>query len=232
MNDLTDFPRRIPIFPLPVVLLPGQVRNLYIFELRYKALLQNCLHNGSPFGVVLERPSTKENPHPTPHTTGVMAHIFQVNRQPDDTFIIHVFGGERFRVQQFYDEHPFMQAEIVSAPLTQTEGEKAHRMFDVVSQMLEDYLDALTSASGIDFQIPEAPETPEQLGYLTAMVLQINNEQKQVLLEKASLPDLFLAEIEFLQREMDLMEWISSTIETPVNNFVSGSGPEAAISLN
>ncbi len=232
MNDFNNFPNRIPIFPLPMVFFPGQVKGLHIFEPRYKELLQMCIHTGSPFGIVLENRPTRENPHPLPHTIGVIAHIFQVARQPDDTFLIHIYGGERFRVQQFHHDMPFLQAEISSVPLGQTDSDLTIRMYDTVSAMLEEYLDALTQASGFDFQIPDIPETPEQLGYITAVALQINNEQKQDLLSKTTLPELFRDEIAFLHSELDLMAWISNTIESPINNIFSGFGPENAISLN
>lgn len=232
MNDFNNFPNRIPIFPLPMVFFPGQVKGLHIFEPRYKDLLQMCIHTGTPFGIVLENRPTSEDPNPLPHTVGVMAHIFQVARQPDDTFLIQIYGGDRFRVQQFYYDMSFLQAEISSSPLAQTDTDLAHRMFDTVSEMLESYLDALTQASGFDFQIQDVPDTPEQLGYLTAMALQINNEQKQDLLSKTTLPELFRDEIAHLHSEMDLMDWINSTITSPTNNIVSGFGPEIAFSLN
>jgi Lon protease-like protein len=232
MNDFTHFPNRLPIFPLPMVFFPGQVRTLHIFEPRYKDLLQMCIHTGSPFGIVLENRATKTEPAPMPHEIGVLAHIFQVARQPDDTFLIQIYGGERFRVRHFYHDMPFLQAEIDSAPLSQTDTDLALRLFDTVSELLEAYLDALTQASGFDFQIPDIPETPEQLGYLTAVALQINNDQKQTLLSKASLPELLRDEIIFLRSELDLMDWINNTIESPINNIFSGFGPENAISLN
>jgi Lon protease-like protein len=232
MNDFNHFPNRIPIFPLPMVFFPGQVRGLHIFEPRYKELLQMCIHTGSPFGIVLENRPTKNEPNPLPHEIGVLAHIIQVARQPDDTFMIQIYGGERFRVKQYYHDMPFLQASIDSAPLGQTDTDLAHRMFETVSEMLEEYLDALTQASGFDFQIPDVPETPEQLGYLTAVALQINNEQKQELLGKATLPELFQDEIVYLTSELDLMDWINNTIESPINNIFSGFGPENAISLN
>jgi Lon protease-like protein len=232
MNDSNNFPNRIPIFPLPMVFFPGQVRTLHIFEQRYKDLLQMCIHTGSPFGIVLEKRATRDDPNPQPHEMGVMAHIFQVARQPDDTFLIQIYGGERFRVEHLYHDMSFLQAEISSAPLGQTDSDLTIRMFDVVNEMLEEYLDALTQASGFDFQIPDIPETPEQLGYITAVALQINNEQKQALLSKGTLPELFRDEIAYLHSELDLMAWISSTIESPSNNIFSGFGPENAISLN
>jgi len=222
----------IPIFPLSMVFFPGQVKMLHIFEPRYKELLRMCIHTGSPFGIVLSQPPTRQNPHPLPHQVGVMAHIFQVARQPDDTYHIQIYGGERFRVQRFYENRPFLQAEINSFPLTRTDSEEAFILADAVGDMLESYLDALTEASGYDFQLPDLPETPEQLAYITASLLQINNLQKQALLNIATLPELFRQEIQYLVSEIDLMDWINDTIESPANNLFDGYGPEGVISLN
>ncbi|HFQ95136.1 MAG TPA: hypothetical protein ENK30_01060 [Anaerolineae bacterium] len=222
----------IPIFPLSMVFFPGQVKMLHIFEPRYKDLLQMCIHTGSPFGIVLNRPPTRRDPRPLPHRVGVMAHIFQVARQSDDTYHIQIYGGERFQVQHFYENLSFLQAEINSFPLTQTDSEEAFLLTDAVGEMLESYLDALTEASGYDFQLPDLPETPEQLAYITASVLQINNQQKQALLNIPTLPELFRREIQHLISEIDLMDWINDTIESPANNLFDGYGPEGVISLN
>ena len=45
---MTNF---IPIFPLNVVLYPGETLNLHIFEPRYKELVKECFGNSKPFGI-------------------------------------------------------------------------------------------------------------------------------------------------------------------------------------
>lgn len=45
---MTNF---IPIFPLNVVLYPGETLNLHIFEPRYKELVKECFDNKKPFGI-------------------------------------------------------------------------------------------------------------------------------------------------------------------------------------
>jgi len=45
---MTNF---IPIFPLNVVLYPGETLNLHIFEPRYKELVKECFSNKKPFGI-------------------------------------------------------------------------------------------------------------------------------------------------------------------------------------
>jgi Lon protease-like protein len=38
----------IPLFPLPLILLPGEVKPLHIFEARYKKLVLDCLEGAEP----------------------------------------------------------------------------------------------------------------------------------------------------------------------------------------
>ncbi len=45
---MTNF---IPIFPLNVVVYPGETLNLHIFEPRYKELVKECFGGNKPFGV-------------------------------------------------------------------------------------------------------------------------------------------------------------------------------------
>lgn len=45
---MTDF---IPLFPLKMVVYPGEFLNLHIFEPRYKQLIRECDENGISFGI-------------------------------------------------------------------------------------------------------------------------------------------------------------------------------------
>ncbi|MGZ3959123.1 MAG: LON peptidase substrate-binding domain-containing protein, partial [Flavisolibacter sp.] len=51
---MTNF---IPIFPLGIVVYPGEQLNLHIFEPRYKQLIQECFAEKRTFGI----PSVIEN---------------------------------------------------------------------------------------------------------------------------------------------------------------------------
>jgi Lon protease-like protein len=48
VGDMTNF---IPIFPLSVVVYPGEVMHLHIFEPRYKQLIRECQESSRPFGI-------------------------------------------------------------------------------------------------------------------------------------------------------------------------------------
>ena len=41
----------LPLFPLKLVVYPGEQLNLHIFEPRYKQLIREAEHNGTTFGI-------------------------------------------------------------------------------------------------------------------------------------------------------------------------------------
>ena len=45
---MTNF---IPIFPLNIVVYPGENLNLHIFEPQYKQLINECKETNQPFGI-------------------------------------------------------------------------------------------------------------------------------------------------------------------------------------
>jgi Lon protease-like protein len=46
---MTNF---IPIFPLNIVVFPGEKLNMHIFEARYKQLINDCVEQKKSFGIV------------------------------------------------------------------------------------------------------------------------------------------------------------------------------------
>ena len=43
---------RFPLFPLPLVALPGEYVPLHVFEPRYRTMISECLESGGEFGIV------------------------------------------------------------------------------------------------------------------------------------------------------------------------------------
>jgi Lon protease-like protein len=201
-----------PLFPLPLVLFPGQIKSLRIFEPRYRRMLHDCLNEAMPFGIILDdSKKTSTSRHPQ-HRVGVTAYIERVEQLDDGSYGIQITGGERFQIQTFHYEKSYLEADITAFPLEQTETERAYQLYQELSPKLSFYLQLLTEASGIQFDVYTIPPEPEELAYLTAVVLQINNEQKQTLLTKRSLPDMLKKELHFLASELNLLSWINQTL--------------------
>ncbi|HUX51324.1 MAG TPA: LON peptidase substrate-binding domain-containing protein [Spirochaetia bacterium] len=97
---------RIPLFPLPAVLMPGTPLPLHIFEERYRLLLRRCIDSGSEFGVVYQTDSEISR-------VGCSAQIIDVTGTYDDgRSDIMTHGKRRFRIVQVHDELPYLEGSV------------------------------------------------------------------------------------------------------------------------
>lgn len=81
-----------PLFPLPVVLFPGALLPLHIFEERYRVMIADCTHGGQRFVLL---PPGEEGETPRPGAVGTIARIRVVQPLPDGRSNIAVSGEER-----------------------------------------------------------------------------------------------------------------------------------------
>jgi Lon protease-like protein len=96
----------IGLFPLDVVLLPGERVPLHIFEERYKQLIGECLENSEEFGLLLVKETELR-------TIGTSASVIEVlNRYEDGRMDVVVEGRDRFRVTRVADTRSYLTAEI------------------------------------------------------------------------------------------------------------------------
>jgi Lon protease-like protein len=96
---MTPEPRfRLPLFPLPVVLLPGAAMPLHIFEPRYRDLVRDCLASDSPFGLVYHD-WDRQGPFLCEEgRIGCVARIEEHQGLDDGRSLIVIRGQERFRI--------------------------------------------------------------------------------------------------------------------------------------
>jgi len=99
-------PERIPVFPLDVVLFPGAVLPLHIFEPRYRQMVKSCLKEKSEFGILLSLPKGVAY-------VGCTAEIVEVVKRYDDGRMdILTVGRAPFRVIQLYTENPLVEGQV------------------------------------------------------------------------------------------------------------------------
>ena len=96
----------LPIFELPVVLLPGERIPLHIFEERYKRMVGHSLDENEPFGVVLHDDDGARS-------IGCTARIEEVLERFDDGRMNIVVSGESpFRVLDRFEAGDYPAGEI------------------------------------------------------------------------------------------------------------------------
>jgi Lon protease-like protein len=95
-------PDPLPLFPLQLVLFPGAVLPLRVFEPRYLDLISTCLRTQQPFGVVCLRSGAEAGRNGTTvalEDVGVLAHVDEVDAEQAGLLRVVCTGGQRFRIQ-------------------------------------------------------------------------------------------------------------------------------------
>jgi Lon protease-like protein len=102
-------PFRLPLFPLSVVLFPGNTLPLHIFESRYRRMLADCLADDRRFGIT----PIAEGTTPAPGSIGCVAEVRLNQELPDGRSNILVVGGTRFVVGRILEEsRPYIVATV------------------------------------------------------------------------------------------------------------------------
>jgi uncharacterized protein len=114
---LTNF---IPIFPLGIVVYPGEQLNLHIFEPRYKQLITECAATKKPFGV----PPVIEN---KVNETGTLVKVLEISKVYENGEMdIKTEGLEVFTILEVIKELPekLYSGAIVNYPVNSVAGNR------------------------------------------------------------------------------------------------------------
>lgn len=150
---------RVPLFPLNLVLFPGQTLPLHIVEERYKQMLQRCLAEQAPFGIVLIRDSGRFG-RGSPHGVGTLAHVTRVEEVAEGScpmpaphrgncYHIMCRGGERFRVSAIdRREADYLMADIELFPDEPAPAPAMMMVAQRVSSLFDEYYRSIVSLMG------------------------------------------------------------------------------------
>lgn len=198
--------RDLPLFPLgQVVLFPGMLLRLHIFEERYKALIGRCHVAEQPFGVLLIRSGREVGPPAEPERVGCTARILELERLPEGRMNIVAIGEQRFTLltDPAPAEDGFLLARVrlvtredaPSVPLT---------LMQAVATQLELYVNAVTSIAGAEAlnDVPVLASDSVTLSFRVGAALKIRPRERQKLLETDDALDRLTRELALLGREL------------------------------
>ncbi len=206
--ETVDVPDVIPIFPLPtVVLLPGEVLPLHIFEPRYLEMVRDSIASHHVIGMVEVMPGFENDLPGSPpvRDIGCVGFIASHEELPDGRFLLWLFGLERFRIEEEIEANTqYRQARVLYEPTP----ESPVRLAEIrpLRQELRSLLPGLVDLDGAareQFARHMVDASDSQLIALACQILEIPSDRKQALLEAGSLSDRFLMIYEDLYRHLD-----------------------------
>ena len=121
MTASLSVPRRIPLFPLPgVVLMPGTMLPLHIFEPRYRAMVADALAGDRTIGMAMLYPGWEAGGNdPRIYALGGAGEIVESEELEDGRYNIVLLGTSRFRL------------------MTETDLDTAYRNAEVETEMFD-----------------------------------------------------------------------------------------------
>lgn len=208
---------QIPLFPLSVVLFPGMMLPLHIFEERYKMMIKQCLAKGQSFGVVLAKSKQAQAPNTANlylgdlYEVGTTARITAVENLDDGRMNLITVGQDRFIIRNIHaSKDDYLIGEVDPFPLEEGEQErqKVTSLTQKLRPMVRQYINHLADASGEDLANATLPSDPMALAFLAGTALQGPLSDKQKLLSAKSLSKLITDTVSVLDREDQILVYM------------------------
>ena len=177
-------PDRIPIFPLPnVVLFPGVFLPLHIFEPRYREMVADAIDRDRLIGMVLLREGWQRHAGTNPpiFPIGCAGRITHVASLPDGRYNIVLRGIQRFRVQDEDHSRAYRVAAVDAVPDRPVSGRRER--LQAGRQRLENLLGRQTAEAAATSRIPPGMADAELVNVLS-QYLEFEPIERQALLEK------------------------------------------------
>lgn len=170
----------IPLFPLPeVVLFPGCLLPLHIFEQRYREMVNDCLDQDLSFGILNVDPGTRQ-----PANVGCSADILEVQKLPDGRMNILTIGRNRFKVKDYKYDRSYLIGVIEWIEDKDQESDELDALAKNMKQLLEDVVRLSAKLADKNVEFPDdLPSAPQELSFWVAGSFPGLPDEQQVLLE-------------------------------------------------
>jgi ATP-dependent Lon protease len=177
----------LALFPLPnVVLFPGMMLPLHIFEERYIRMIHDLMPHKACFGIQLCQEYDPVTLIGKPFEIGTVADILESEFLADGHINLMVIGISRFRAVS-YDESskPYLQGDVV--PLEDTKDRLSKKLITETIDLFQEALRLTHKVFNKPYDPPSLPEDPEAVSFFIAENLRGSLVLKQELLEMTSI---------------------------------------------
>lgn len=208
-------PTRLPLFPLGLVLVPGQLLPLHVFEERYRLMVRDLLERPEDereLGVIAIRTGREVGADGVValHEVGCTARLRHVEPHEDGRFDITTTGGQPFRLLRLEHSQAYLTGEVELLGDDVGPPDEAEVLAPAVRNAFADYLRALAAAAGGRLEPPELPDDPRVLSHLVTIGVRVDLEDRQALLAEPDAASRLRAELALLRRESQLMRLLSA----------------------
>ena len=169
---------KLPVFPIGVVVLPGTIQSLQIFEPRYLSMVKDCMSNETGFVITLSKKNTSGDSF---MSQGTFVEIIDFNQLPNGLLGITVKGTQKVSiksVEQAESGLHYAKISLIPEPVVDDQAvlAKFPELINVLSQLKEH---PQVKSLPLEIDLLSA----ESVSYHLAGLIPLSPIQKQVLLE-------------------------------------------------
>ena len=197
----------LPLFPLHHAQFPMVPLQLYIFEERYKVMINGCIERNEPFGVILIKEGEEVGAPAKPVEVGCTARILAVQREEDGRMRLLAAGESRFRLLDYMEaDLPYLIGKVETIQDDPESSENLGPVSAVLQNTFLRYLRVLAEQAGETLPQLEMPDNALLLAYYVASIAVLTPEVKQELLEMTDARRRIEAEIALLNEQIAEIE--------------------------
>ena len=218
----SSLPEALPILGLSdIVIFPGMVAPLLVETSQSTKLVDDVVGGNRLLGVVLQRNPEAENPLPHEmYDVGCAARVLKMLKFPDSTVRVLVEGLWRIKLKEYPTTEPYLQAKFeLLKDLKEDSVELTAMMRNAQGQFQE----IIRLSPALSEQIKIAALNTEDPGHfadLIAVNLNLALDERQKLLETASVKERLTRLLPMLNREHEVLT-LSSKIQSEVATSIS-----------
>lgn len=197
-------PDEAPLMVLPgASLFPHALLPLYIFEPRYRAMLDHCLSGNRMFCVALIKPGVNETSGTDDffHVSGCGL-VRACVGNPDGTSNLILQGLTRVRFTEFKQQRPYLIAKIEELPSRGGDTVEAEALGEKVLELCRQLKERGSEPSAQLENFLSHLSNPDMLTDLVGHTFVSNPFRRQQLLEESSIPARMRMLIRFLGEEL------------------------------
>ncbi len=194
----------VPVFPLPnSVLFPYAELPLYIFEPRYKQMLEDCIQGNSLLAIALLKKGWEQHQEPLPcyDTVGVGYVKFSVQDQ-EGNFNMILKGIGPAKIVEYVQWEPYRIAKVSPLTSKQEESQNILSQMRKLSKLFSEKAFRTKRMTEEEIHAIEKMTDPEELFGLAAHTAHIDFYTKQSLLETVNTSEKFDRLIKILEDEL------------------------------
>lgn len=200
--------RHLPIFPLPLVLLPNELLPLHIFEPRYRQMLKDIGLEKNLFGVSYFDQEDAIADKPAAGMIGCIAEVREVQNLPDGRSNLLAIGVIRYRLLDYVDTgDPYLVGEVEFFEDDEEDEFVVQPLADEVFALFERIAKAAHKLSNEQGKFPQIPQAePEALSFLVTAAFNLEPALKYKMIETRSTIERLTRLREILRQAVGKME--------------------------